>query len=362
MRRWGCVLVGLVLLVGAPFAVRAIPVPVVDIGAGALVARIQASQRVPYSGLVSSTGSLALPQSSSLAAVAPLLAGTTRSRVWWTGGPRWRVDTLSLTGETDLIHSRGFLIRWNYELKRVTVSQDPPVRLPNASDVLPSVLARRVLAGARPGELMRLPVQRVAGRLAPGVRLTPADPQASIDHVDVYADRQSAVPLRVSLFARGSAVPVLTSAFEDVYLTAPAASTVAFSTPADATTNSTATIDLAEAANRFSRRVPPARVAGLPPRRVEGLSGVGLYGRGPTALIAIPLWGRIAEDYRRQLRDQPGVTTSADGLLVSSGPLSLVLGAPYQRDGDSWLVAGTVTTAAALRAAAQLHDNPGTPR
>ena len=58
-----------------------------------------------------------------------------------------------------------------------------PVRLPDTADLLPNELARRVLEGARPGELSRLPAQRVAGHDALGLRLTPANPQSSIGHV-----------------------------------------------------------------------------------------------------------------------------------------------------------------------------------
>ena len=67
-----------------------------------------------------------------------------------------------------------------YETQRVTRVPDLPVRLPRHEDLLPPLLAERVLDGARPDELGRLPTRRVAGRLAVGIRLTPGSAQSTI--------------------------------------------------------------------------------------------------------------------------------------------------------------------------------------
>ena len=94
-------------------------------------------------------------------------------------------------------------------------------------------------------------------------------------------------------------------------------------------------------------------------RETERTSGraVGLYGRGPTVVLAVPLWERYSEELRTQLTRRPGTEHLPQGELVTAGPLTLLLG---ERDGGrAWLVAGTVTADAAVAAVEELdHLRP----
>jgi hypothetical protein len=356
--RWWCVGIGVVLLVATPMFVRALPVSDDDLSAGALLERIRDSRGLSFSGYAESAGNVGLPANDELESLSELLSGTSRTRVWWRDPEVWRVATVRTTGETDLVHEPGRTTRWVFESRSVTIFPDVPVRLPNTADLLPHELARRVLAGARPSELSRLPARRVAGRPALGLRLTPADEQASIGRVDVYADRASGLPLRVELYARGSVTPSLISRFLEVSLERPSAEEVDFEAPRCAHERFDGVVDLAAAADRFAARVPPATLAGLPARGpTEG--SVGVYGRGPTVLIAVPLWSRSAERVREDLRRSPGVRVLDQGVLVGAPPLRLLLAQPEPNDG-SWLLAGTVTQRALLDAAEQLgRHRPG---
>jgi hypothetical protein len=240
----------------------------------------------------------------------------------------------------------------------VTVIPDVPVRLPNTADLLPNELARRMLAGATPAELSRLPSRRVAGRDAPGLRLTPADSQAAIGRVDVYADSGSGLPLRVEVYARGSATPAVTSRFIDLSLGRPSPHDVGFRAPRDANVRYDEVVDLAAAADRFAARIPPRTLAGLR-ARLAFPGSVGVYGRGPTVLIAIPLWSRTADRVRESLHGGPGVRSLDQGLLVAAPPLRMLLAQPEPNDG-SWLLAGTVTQRALVDAANELsRHRPG---
>jgi hypothetical protein len=357
-RRWWCVGIGVLLLVATPMLVRALPVADRDVSALALLHRIERSRAVSFSGYTESAGTVALPVNEALSSLTNLLSDTNRVRVWWRDPQVWRVATLRPTGETDLVHTRGRMFRWVFESRSVTIVPDVPVRLPNTADLLPNELARRMLAGARPGELSRLPSQRVAGRDALGLRLTPGDAQAGVGRVDVYADATSGLPLRVSLYARGSTTPALTSRFLDVSLERPSPHDVGFRSPRDAEVRYDEVVDLAAAADRFAARVPPATLAGLP-MRTSSEGSVGVYGRGPTVLIAVPLWSRTADRVREDLRGQPGVRSLDQGLLVAAPPLRLLLARPEPNDG-SWLLAGSVTQRALLDAAEQLsRHRPG---
>ena len=59
--RWCIVTLGVVLLIGVPFAIRQLPAHDEDISATDLLARIEASRNHPYSGYVESQGNLQLP-------------------------------------------------------------------------------------------------------------------------------------------------------------------------------------------------------------------------------------------------------------------------------------------------------------
>jgi hypothetical protein len=354
--RWWSVGFVVLLLLASPALVRALPVTDEDVSATALLHRIQGSRDVDFSGYAVTKGSVALPANDALSGLTPLLAGSNRVRVWWRDPQVWRVSTLRPTGETDLVHTGDRMVRWVYESKRATIIPDVPVRLPNAFDVLPNELARHALAGARASELSRLPARRVAGRDALGLRLRPADEQASVARVDVYADRSSGIPLSVDVYARGSRTTSLASSFADFSLGRPAAAALRFRPPDDARVRFDEIVDLAAAADRFSNRRPPDTLIGLPARRVAGgefQGSVGVYGRGPTVLLAVPLWSRSGDRVRRDLATQPGVQQIPQGTLLGAPPLRLLLGAP-EPNRTSWLLIGTVTQAALVEAADEL--------
>ncbi len=351
-RRWWLVGVGVLLLVASPALVRALPVSDDEIPAQALLHRVRDSRDQPFSGYAETVGNVALPKNDALSSLTGLLGKTSKVRVWWGDSRRWRVATLRATGETDLVHRGDRMVRWVYESKSAAVVPDVPVRLPITTDLLPHELARRALSGAHPGELTRLPARRVAGRDAPGLRLTPADPQAAVRRVDVYADRATGVPLQVEVFAVGERTPSIVSRYVDFSAGPPPPSTLRFVPPADARRSFDGFVDLAAAVNRFAARVPPRTLAGLR-QRGSSQGSVGVYGRGPTALLAVPLWSRSGDRVRADLEKRPGVRTVDQGLILGAAPVHLLLADP-EPNGTSWLLAGTVTEQALFRAADEL--------
>ena len=359
-RRWWLVGLGVLLLVASPVLVRALPAKDSEVSSRTLLQRIHQARDVSFSGYAESAGNVALPANDALSGVTNSLSETTRVRVWWRDHQVWRTSSLRPTGETDLVHAGDRTLRWVYESERATLYPDVPVRLPTAVDLLPHELARRMLAGARSTELSRIPARRVAGRDALGLRLAPGDEQAAIGRVDVYADRATAVPLRVEVFAKGVRVPVLTTSFLDFSEGRPSSRSLTFHPRDNARMHYDSVVDLASAADRFASRIPPTSLAGLPDRgmakenfyrREQG--SVGVYGRGPTVLFAIPLWHRTAERVREDLESQPGVQELDQGLLIGAAPLRVLLAAPEHHD-NSWLLAGTVTQEALTEAADEL--------
>jgi len=350
--RWWCVLTGTLLLVVTPVMMGARPVPASDVSDVALLQRISEAGSLSYSGLVRTRGTVALPDADQLSSLAKLFGTTNRVRVWWQDPEVWRVATLRATGETDLIHAGDRMVRWVYESKNATLIPDAAVRFPDTRDLLPPELARWSLAQARPDELTRLPPRRVAGRDALGLRLTPDTRRGSVGRVDVYADRATGLPLEVELFARGATVPALSSTFEDLEVGAPSDAALAFTPPPDANLRFDADVDLAAAVDRLSDAVPPTRLAGLPARGTT-TSAVGVFGRGPTVLLAVPLDSGTAEDLCEELEQRPGAVRLDEGILVAAAPLGLLL-TTGDATGTSWLLAGTVTRSGLRSAASEL--------
>ena len=345
------VAVGTLLLVSAPIALRLLPAADSDVSAARLLAEARAAQGHPWSGYVETEGALELPEADRFSDVADLFGEQTRMRAWWLDDDRWRVDQLLLTGETDLVHDGAFTTRWDYEHLDATESLDPGIRLPRTADLVPPVLAERLLRGVRGSDVHRLPARRVAGLSAPGLRVEPSSRLSSIDHADLWLDPGSGVPLSVEVYAAGAAAPALTSEFREFSSDPPDPANVRFDAPPGVDVHFDDVLDIADAANQFAPVRPPDTVAGLP-RAAASDRAVGVYGAGMTQVIVIPLRDREADALRRQLAVTPGVDQDSERTVVSMGPLGMVL---TGADGDGgWLVAGTLTRAALVRAAADV--------
>lgn len=351
LRRWSVVAALVLLVVGVPLAWRAVPAQDERMSAAALLARIEAGRDHPYSGYVESRGTLSLPVADRFTDLGALLGGLTRMRVWWRGSDSWRVAELLATGERDLVHDGALTIAWDYEDNEAERSVDPAIRLPRAADLVPPALGRRLLADVDRDRVRRISARRVAGRDALGLRLAPGSPQSSIDHVDLWADRETGVPLRVEVYDGSRRRAVLTSEFRSFDPARPAAGTTAFTPPAGADSHFDDILDIADAANQYAPFVPPPSLAGLA-KSPTADRAVGLYGSGMTQLIAFPLWSRAANPLREQLLQTPGVRRVEEGTLLRVGPLGLLLTLSPGGIGQGWLVSGTVTDQA-LRAAAR---------
>jgi hypothetical protein len=349
--------VGVAVLVSLPLAVGALPATQSQVSATDLLRKVQASGPVGHSGYAESVGGLILPLTTDFTALTSLFGDRTRIRSFWRSEQDWRIDALQTTGEASTYRNGDGDWAWDFEQNTVTFAGEPTVRLPRVPDVEPAALARRLLSEARPADVSRIPARRVAGRDAAGLRLRPSDPGTTIDRVDLWVDEGTGLALRVEIYGKGAARPVLETAFLDVSTAAPPPSATRF-TPADPSKIHGGTnTDLAARINLFAPVAAPATLAGLPGRPgITGFGSIGSYGSGLTLLVAVPLPGRISRPLADQLVKTPGATRSQDGIRLAVGPLSLLLtDDPGRR---SWLLTGTVTAATLDRAAAELTANP----
>ncbi|MBW8486637.1 hypothetical protein [Actinomadura parmotrematis] len=358
-RRWLLVATLAAALCGAPFAFAALPARSAAVPPAALRARVLASARVPYQGLVETRGAIALPPLPGMADTAALLGAASRVRVWDDAPRRSRVALLAPTGERDYYQDGRGLAIWDYERAlRTTVVGDPAVRLPRPGDLLPPVLARRLLGYARPGDaLTALAPRRVAGRGVPGVRVVPADAGTTIAAVEVWADPADGLALEVRVLAKGARGPVLTTRFLDLDRARPDAGTV---TARPAPGVATVRVETPDLISRLAARTTDPLPAALAGRRAlpgtASVANVRAYQGGFSSFAVVPLPGRYGLhvlDTARAAGAAPlGVTGGEALLLRSAGLTAAIVHVPA---GDrTFLVAGPVTDALAARVAREL--------
>ncbi len=357
-RRWCLVAVAATLLVVVPLVVSARPVADPSLDAQQLLARIRAADNVAYVGYVEAQGNLPLPTTDEFNSVANLFGGSSRLRVWWESDDAWRVDRLSASGETDLFHSGSRTTTWDYERLRATSTLDALVFLPRAVELLPPRLAELVLTDLRTDELSRLPAIRVAGRQAPGLRLTPSVPQSSIDNIDIWADADSGLPLRVRIVGDGDDSPPIDTSFAELTLGQPSTQALTFDPPAGSRPSSSG-LGSDSLLGHILAVVRAPQLAGLP---AIGSSPPGLftrYGRGVSQFLVLGLDDDVAGPLRSQLASATGVVVNDDGSALAAGPLHLHL-SPHRHFEPSWLLVGTVDGLTLRRAARQIDQLRGT--
>lgn len=347
VRRWFLVALVSVVLLVAPLALRSLPVADDAISAPALLQHTRDSLDGSWAGQVETVGTLQLPDADGFGRLASLLGERTRLRVWWRDVDHWRVDRLLVAGEVDLFRDGATTLEWDYEREEATLSRDPQIRLPRPADLTPPLLAQRLLRGVEDADVTRLPTRRLAGRSAPGLRVETRSPLSSIDHVDLWTDGESSVPLLVEVYARGAGSPAFTSRFTDFSTSAPASDVVSFHATAGTDVKYDDVLDIADAANQYAPILAPAVVVGLP-RAAASDGAVGVYGGGATQLIAIPLRDREADALRTQMTLTSGVEQDTERTVVAVGPLGILL--TGSRGESGWLLAGTLTRAALERA------------
>ena len=352
--RWLLVLVVAALVLAPTAVLHLLPVQGSSIGAAALADKVREAGTLAWSGEVATRGALQVPVSDSFSGVARLFGDSTTLRVWWDDEKHWRVDRTRASGETDLFRDGDDTVKWSYESEKATFTPYSNVRLPDEADVLPPTLAARLLSGARAGELSRLPSRRIAGHDSAGLRLVPSDTRSTIARADIWADHESGLPTRVEVYADKRTQPVLTTEATSLHVGAPDAKTLRFRTPAGVRIDHSRALDEAAGANAFAPFQPPEKVAGLARRgSPEDLGAVGIYGRGPTALIAFPLRTFVASELRDQLLRSKRSHENGSGVGIEVGPLSVLL---TRGDHADYLLAGTVTPKTLVKASVDVRD------
>ena len=361
--RWA-VVVGLCLTLAAlPALAAALPARDSQEGtdaqdAAGLLTQVRRSAVVGWSGYGESRGSLVLPDVSQLADLPALVGGTQRTRVWWRAAQDWRVDVLSLVGETDLLQDANGSWTWMSADRRATRIDGPlPVRLPTAADLVAPTLGRR-LAGAAELTASRIGARRVAGRITAGIRLTPDRPGATtVQAVDLWVDRASGLALEVAVHAGGRIV--LDALLLDLRLGDPGARRTVFLPPADAQYTEVQAPDLVAQADRFAPFILPPTLAGAARTdqvaALRPVAGVGTYGAGLASFAVVPLPRRLAGEVLGRLVPGP---RGDERLALGTPLLNALVGRSVESAGGGYLLVGTVPAGVLTAALDQLLADP----
>ncbi|MBO0867109.1 MAG: hypothetical protein J2P15_00950 [Micromonosporaceae bacterium] len=349
LRRWLLVGAATAVAAGTPVALRAIPTRVRDIPPDQLFQLVRGSARQPYQGFALSTGTAGLPALPQLTSVSRLLSGQTQLRAWYAAPDRWRVDTLNEGDEHGLYAGPdGQQTLWDYGANQITeVTGTAPVRLPRAADLVPPDLGRRLLGDARPptDRLTALPAKRIASISAPGLRVTPSDPQSTLGRVDLWADPATGLPLQVEVAAKGVPTPVLSTRFLDLARTAPDPAVLV---PPPVRTGVGFTVtnapDLGGALSNLGLGQLPHRLAGRCRTGGTALTGAGQYGTGFASFVVLAVPRNTGFDMMRTMLHAGGVALDlprGDAVLLATGLLS-VMGVDSHAVRRTYLLAGLV--------------------
>ena len=162
--------------------------------------------------------------------------------------------------------------------------------------------------------------QRVAGRSAYTLVLTPRDSRTTVGKIEIALDSKHFIPLRVRLFGTGSATPAFQTAFTSISFRTPPASTFRFTPPAGARTEQ----------DPFGLS-GLASGAGSQSQAESAANSVKVLGSGWTSVLAIP-----AADTAAAIPARPSASANQRS---EPSPLALLgnLTSPFGNDGSRLL-------------------------
>ncbi len=358
--RWAVVFGGVAALVSIPVVSANWPVDRPDISIAELRQRIATSAQVGFAGLYESRGGLRLPDLGRYDDEVAPFKSSSRVRVWYAAPDRWRADELLIGAERGIYREPGGLWRWDSGTRRIVYSPrsgTEPLRIPRLMDLSPAELGRRLLADTVGEEVSSMPAKRIAGQVAAGLRITPVSTTTTIDSVDLWADPQTGVVMKVQIDTGGTA-PVFETAFVDLQFGRPSAAVMQFDpTEVDEPVRQAETADAIEALSQNTLLPLPDQLAGLP-RRGQATGGLATYGSGLSVVtvLAAPR-GSLSRPgrgiYALPQTDRPWggqaivlETSLFNAQIISLGIFDIVL-------------AGTVTVPELDRIAGQLAEQGG---
>jgi outer membrane lipoprotein-sorting protein len=197
----------------------------------------------PLTGTVVETALLGIPQlpgGENPNSITSLLAGSHTLKIWYGGPRKLRLAVPVQMGETDLVRNGTTAWLWQSESDSVTRYVLPAGHGDHAREpvipktpLTPQQAAQQVLKFA--GRSTRVTTEAnvtVAGRAAYQLVLAPKASGSQVARITIALDAQHlSVPLRVQVFAKGTASPVFQVGYTSISFVTPAASNFTFTPP-----------------------------------------------------------------------------------------------------------------------------------
>lgn len=199
-----------------------------------------------FSGTIRQTSDLGLPSIPSTgagsdtdtASALDLLSGTHTARVEVAGGSRSRIAVLDSSAERDVVRNGRSVWLWSSKTNSAThvVASGKHAEAPDARSLpTPAEAAKELLAKVDGTSTVSVDTaQRVAGRDAYTLVVTPRTTATTIGAVRIAVDAATGLPLDVQVLARGADSPAFETGFTSIDYTVPAASRFVFTPPSDA--------------------------------------------------------------------------------------------------------------------------------
>ncbi|WIB25640.1 DUF2092 domain-containing protein [Curtobacterium sp. MCSS17_015] len=339
--------------VAAPALAGAATTPVAgnDPTAAAVIASIAESSDAQYSGKLSQSSDLGLPElpsgsgGSSLEGDASdalgLLTASHTARVYVDGADKQRIQVTEQLAEQDLVRNGDTVWTWDSE-ERTATRVTLPSRTdetPGSGTTTPTEVAERAIDAITPTTTVSKPVATsVAGHDAWLLTLTPKSSDTLVGTVQLAVDQQTGLPLRAAVTAAGEDDPAFQVGFTSLDYGAPASRLFDFTPPsgADVTTKDLSDVDPGTGHADGSAGHDGAEHAGAT-----------VSGSGWDTVVTLPAG----------TADQAGLGTDAAGLLdqlttsVAGGrAVQTSLVSVYLTD-DGRVLAGAVPVAALVAAA-----------
>lgn len=255
-----------------------------------------------------------------------LLTGAHTVRVSVAGPDRQRLAVLGSLSESDVVHNGNDL--WTYTSSdnsythstlssRSSETKDPSAAPdPASAGLTPQGAAQQLLDAVQPSTTVSVDAtQKVAGRDAYTLVLTPKDSRSTVRKVAIALDSQHFVPLRVQLFG-ASSTPAFETSFTDISFTTPAAGAFTFRPPAGAKAGADP-LGFPSSDKPGSNRAEPAPATNSTPT---------VLGTGWTSVLELPASAGLAPVASGASRHQD---TSSPSALLNS--LTAPLGTTGQR-------------------------------
>jgi outer membrane lipoprotein-sorting protein len=215
-----------------------------------LLTAVQSSKTDALSGTITESahwGLPSLPGANDTASLnwQTLLTGSHTVRFSISDPAHQRLAVLGSLSESDVVRNGNDV--WTYTSTDNTVThtvlaaetakrEHHPAADAPADKLTPQGAARELLGAVNPSTAISVdPTQRIAGRSAYTLVLTPRDSRSTVRKVEIALDSKQFIPLRVRLFGAGS-TPAFETAFNSISFRTPAASMFQFLPPAGAST------------------------------------------------------------------------------------------------------------------------------